>query len=726
MEKKTVKQPVRRGRAKVPVVMQMETLECGAASLAMVMAYYGKWVPLEQVRLDCGVSRDGSNAKNVLVAARSYGFEAQGFRCEVGALKKDMSYPCIIHWNFNHFVVLDGFKGDWAYLNDPARGEVKVSMEEFDRSFTGICLQITPGPDFQPGGKPKSTLAFARKRLVGAGAAVAFVMLSSVIGYLFGIINPIFSRFFMDRLLTGENRELLMPFIVLMSVMAVAQVIVAWIQAIYELKISGKMALVGSSTFMWKVLRMPLEFFTQRMAGDILQRQGTNASIAATLVNTFAPLLLNTIMMFFYLIVMLRYSVMLTMVGIVTIILNLLMSQIISAKRVNITRVQMRDSGKLVAATVSGIQMVETIKASGAENGYFQKWSGYQASVNAQSVKYAKLNQYLGLIPALLTTLADAAVLILGVWLSMQGSFTLGKVMLFQGFLSSFMAPATTLISAGQMIQEMRTEMERVEDVMEYPTDSAFAELPLDEDADYSKLTGQIDIKDVSFGYSRLGKPLIQNFSMSMKPGSRVAFVGTSGCGKSTLSKLISGLYQPWSGEILFDGKPISEIDRSVFTGSVAVVDQDIVLFEDTIANNIKMWDESIEDFEMILAARDAQIYDDIMAREGGFYGKLTEGGKDLSGGQRQRLEIARVLAQDPSIIIMDEATSALDARTEYELVKAVKDRGITCIVIAHRLSTIRDCDEIIVLDHGLVTERGTHDELMALGGAYTELIASD
>ncbi len=726
MEKKTVKQPVRRGRAKVPVVMQMETLECGAASLAMVMAYYGKWVPLEQVRLDCGVSRDGSNAKNVLVAARSYGFEAQGFRCEVGALKKDMSYPCIIHWNFNHFVVLDGFKGDWAYLNDPARGEVKVSMEEFDRSFTGICLQITPGPDFQPGGKPKSTIAFARKRLVGAGAAVAFVMLSSVIGYLFGIINPIFSRFFMDRLLTGENRELLMPFIVLMSVMAVAQVIVAWIQAIYELKISGKMALVGSSTFMWKVLRMPLEFFTQRMAGDILQRQGTNASIAATLVNTFAPLLLNTIMMFFYLIVMLRYSVMLTMVGIVTIILNLLMSQIISAKRVNITRVQMRDSGKLVAATVSGIQMVETIKASGAENGYFQKWSGYQASVNAQSVKYAKLNQYLGLIPALLTTLADAAVLILGVWLSMQGSFTLGKVLLFQGFLSSFMAPASTLISAGQMIQEMRTEMERVEDVMEYPTDSAFAELPLDEDADYSKLTGQIDIKDISFGYSRLGKPLIQNFSMSMKPGSRVAFVGTSGCGKSTLSKLISGLYQPWSGEILFDGKPISEIDHSVFTGSVAVVDQDIVLFEDTIANNIKMWDESIEDFEMILAARDAQIYDDIMAREGGFYSRLTEGGKDLSGGQRQRIEIARVLAQDPSIIIMDEATSALDAKTEYELVKAVKDRGITCIVIAHRLSTIRDCDEIIVLDKGVVVERGTHEELYAKGGFYTELISSD
>ena len=726
MGNKKGKQPVTGGLVKVPVVMQMEALECGAASLAMVMAYYGKWVPLEQVRLDCGVSRDGSNARNVLVAARNYGFEAQGFRCELSAVKSSMAFPCIIHWNFNHFVVLDGFKGNYAYLNDPARGEVKVSMEEFDRSFTGICLQITPGPDFQPGGKRKSTIAFARKRLVGAGAAVAFVMLSTVIGYLFGIINPIFSRFFMDRLLTGENRELLIPFLGLMAMLGIAQVIISWVQAVYALKINGKMALIGNSSFMWKILRMPMEFFSQRMAGDILQRQGTNASIAATLVNTFAPLLLNTIMMFFYLVVMLRYSVMLTIVGVVTIILNLLVSQLISAKRVNITRVQMRDIGKLSSATVSGIQMVETIKSSGAENGYFQKWAGYQASVNAQSVRYAKLNQYLGAIPTVLSTLADAAVMVLGVWLTMRGSFTLGQIMLFQGFLNSFMSPAMTLISAGQTIQEMRTQMERVEDVMEYPVDVNFSDKPLSDDADYSKLSGAIELKNVSFGYSRLGKPLIQDFSMSMKPGSRVAFVGTSGCGKSTLSKLISGLYQPWSGEILFDGKHIQDIDRSVFTGSVAVVDQDIVLFEDTIANNIKMWDDSIEDFEMILAARDAQIYDDIMAREGGFYGKLTEGGKDLSGGQRQRIEIARVLAQDPSVIIMDEATSALDAKTEYELVKAVKDRGITCIVIAHRLSTIRDCDEIIVLDKGTVVERGTHDELYAKGGFYAELISSD
>ena len=726
MGKEKIRQPVVKGRAHVPVIMQMEALECGAASLAMVMAYYEKWVPLEQVRLDCGVSRDGSNAKNMLVAARSYGFEAQGFRCEPEALRESISLPCIIHWNFNHFVVLDGFRGNFAWINDPARGEVKVPMEEFDAAFTGICLQVTPGPDFAPSGKPKSTIDFARKRLKGAGAAVAFVLLSTVIGYLFGIINPIFTRFFMDRLLTGENRELLMPFLGLMALMGLAQVVTSWIQAVYALKINGKMAIVGSSEYMWKVLRMPMEFFSQRMAGDILQRQGTNATIAATMVNTLTPLLLNTIMMVFYLVVMLRYSVMLTMVGIVTIVLNLFVSQMISKKRVNITRVQMRDAGKLAAATVSGIQMVETIKASGAENGYFQKWAGYQASVNAQNVRYARLNQFLGIIPSVLSSVAEALVLILGVMLVMQNRFTLGSIMLFQGFLNAFMAPAMTIIAAGQSLQEMRTEMERVEDVMQYPMDENFKDAPLDENADYSKLSGDVELKNVSFGYSRLGKPLIQNFSMHVKPGSRVAFVGPSGCGKSTLSKLISGLYQPWSGEILFDGKPISQIDRGVFTGSVAVVDQDIVLFEDSIAENIKMWDKSIEDFEMILAARDAQIYDDIMAREGGFSGGLTEGGKDLSGGQRQRLEIARVLAQDPSVIIMDEATSALDARTEYELVKAVKDRGITCIVIAHRLSTIRDCDEIIVLDHGCVVERGTHAELMAMNGAYTELIASD
>ena len=723
---KKIAQPVNKGTAKVPIVMQLEALECGAACLTMIMAYYEKWIPLEQVRIDCGVSRDGSNAKNILLAARNYGMEAGGYKMEPETLREKGLFPCIIHWNFNHFVVCCGFKGKYAYLADPARGNVKVTMEEFDEAFTGICLMFRPSKEFVPGGKKKSTLDFAAKRLRGARAAVIFVVLTTLINYLFGIINPGFTRFYMDRLLTGENRELLMPFIVLLSAVGIVQLIVNASQYIYSLKINGKMAVIGNSTYMWKVLKLPMEFFSQRMAGDIQMRQETNADIASTIIDTLTPLALNAIMMVVYLVFMLRLSPLLTLVGISTIVINIFVGRIISEKRINVTRVQIRDQGKLASATVSGIQMAETIKASGAENGFFAKWAGYQASVSMQEIKAMKLETYLGAVPMFFSTLAEYAVLVIGVQLTMQGHFSLGSIILFQGFLSGFMDPATTIISAGQTIQEMRTQMERVEDVMQYPDDDHFKDDPLSREKDYGKLTGKVELKNVTFGYSRLGEPLIQDFSMTMEPGSRVAFVGASGCGKSTLSKLISGLYKPWSGEILFDGKPIEQIDRSVFTGSLAVVDQDIILFEDTISNNIKMWDDSIEDFEVILAARDAQIHDDIMQRRDGYQGKLIEGGKDLSGGQRQRLEIARVLAQDPSIIIMDEATSALDAKTEYELVKAVKDRGITCIVIAHRLSTIRDCDEIIVMDRGEVIERGKHDELYAKGGYYTELISND
>ena len=711
---------------KVPFVMQMEALECGAASLAMILAYYGKWIPLEQVRLDCGVSRDGSNARNVLHAARSYGLIAKGYRYEPEELKQNGEFPCIIHWNFNHFVVLNGFQKDKAVLNDPAQGTVTVSMKVFDESFTGICLMFKPGENFVPDGKPKSVWSFAKKRLKGTGTAVTFVVLTTIITSLIGVINPAFSRIFLDRLLTGENPGWLIPFIAALSGIGILQLITAWIQAVYTLRINGKIDIVGSTSFMWHVLQMPMEFFSQRMAGDIQQRQSSNAEVAKNLVDTLAPLALNTAMMFFYLMVMLRYSVMLTLIGIVSIFINLIVSRIISQKRVNITRIQMRDSGKLAGTTVAGIEMIETIKASGSENGFFEKWAGYQASVNTQQVKFAKLNQVLGIIPSMVNQLTDIVILVLGVYLAINGTFTLGMIMAFQGFLFSFTTPAMQLIQSGQTLQEMRTEMERIDDVMNYPADINYDDDSLSPDIEYNKLSGQIELKNVTFGYSRLSEPLIENFNLSLKPGSRVAFVGSSGCGKSTLAKLISGLYKPWSGEILFDGKPISEIDRSVFTGSVAVVDQDIVLFEDTIANNIKMWDSTIEDFEMILAARDAGILEDIMQRDGGYQYKITDGGRDFSGGQRQRMEIARVLAQDPTIIILDEATSALDAKTEAEVVQAIKDRGLTCIVIAHRLSTIRDCDEIIVMEYGKVVERGTHAELYAKGGLYTQLVSNE
>ena len=725
-KRRKIPQPVTRGAARVPMIMQLEALECGAACLAMIMAYYQKWVPLEQVRLDCGVSRDGSNARNVMAAAKMYGFETHGYRMETDALKTSVKFPCIIHWNFNHFVVLNGFQGKHAVLNDPARGTVKVTMEELDQAFTGICLVITPGEDYVPGGKRKSTIRFARQRLRGAAAAVFFVMLTTVISYLFGVIDPVLSKVFYDRLLTGRNLEWLNPFIMIMGLLCVLQIVVEWVRVIYNLRINGKMAVMGSSTYMWKVLRLPMEFFSQRMTGDIMQRMQTNTGIAGTLVETAAPLALNTIMMVFYLVLMIQYSPLMTLFGLFSILVNVFMARIISQKRINLTRVLVRDESKLSSTTMAGISMTETIKASGAENGFFRRWSGFQASVNTQTTRAERLNAQWGILPTFINNLASYMVVFLGVRLAMDGNFTIGAITTFQMYLTSFTTPAMTLVESSQTLQEMRTDMERVEDVMQYPTDANVRDEEMRDDIDYSKLRGGLELKHVSFGYSKLSKPLIKDFSMTLKPGSRVAIVGPSGCGKSTLSKLISGLYNPWSGEILYDGRPIQDIPRSVFTSSVAVVDQDIVLFEDTISANVRMWDDSIQDFEVIMAARDAQIHDDIIQRPGGYRGHLNENGRDLSGGQRQRLEIARVLAQDPCIIILDEATSALDAKTEYDVVNAIRRRGITCIVIAHRLSTIRDCDEIIVLDHGEVVERGTHDELYANGGAYTELVTSE
>ena len=724
---KKINQPVKKGVAKVPVIMQMEALECGAACLTMILAYYSKWIPLEKVRVDCGVSRDGSNAGNVLRAARHYGLNADGYKVETQGLMEQAMFPCIIHWNFNHFVVLDGFRNGKAVLNDPARGKVEVPIKEFDESFTGVCLMFSPGENFEPSGKPKSVLSFAAKRLKGAEGAVIFCIVTTVIASLFEVIQPAFYQVFIDRLLTKKNPEWVMPFLIILSVFTGLQILVAWINVVYSLRINGKLAIVGNSSFMWKILRMPMEFFSQRMAGDIQSRQTSNAEVASNLVNSFAPLALQTGMMIFYLAVMVRMSIPMTIVGLISVLINAGFSRYISEQRINISRVMVRDSGKLTGTTVAGIEMIESIKASGSENGFFERWAGYQASVARQDVRFSRTDEYLGILPEIVSGITDTLVLCMGIGLAMRGEFSPGMISAFGIYMKQFLSPANNLIATGQQLQEIRTEMERIEDVMEYREDDiGLKELPADSpDVSFAKLSGKVEMRDVTFGYSPLGKPLIKDFNMSLEPGKSIAFVGASGSGKSTLAKLLSGLYKPWSGEILFDGKPFAEIDKTVFRGSLAVVDQEITLFEDTIANNIKMWDTTIESYEMILAARDAQIHDKIMEREGGYEYKISENGTDFSGGERQRLEIARVLAQDPTIVIMDEATSALDARTEFNVVKSIRDRGVTTIVIAHRLSTIRDCDEIVVMDHGMVAERGTHEELLRLGGLYTQLVSS-
>lgn len=713
-----------KGIAKVPVVMQMEALECGAASLSMILAYYGKFVPLEKLREDCNVSRDGASALNIVKAARVHGLVASGVKVEPDDLIHEGKFPCIIHWNFNHFVVLKGFKRGRACINDPGEGDVSIPLEKFDKSFTGICLNFCPSETFEPGGKSPSVFAFLWDSVRGSKSVLLFVAILSVVISLLGIINPAFTRVFADRLLPGTNPDWLLPFVYLFASVIAIRIVALVIRDIYLRRILGKIAVVGSASFMWKLLRLPMNFFSQRLAGDLLLRQESYAKISNSLVNVFAPLVMDLAMLVFYVVAMLRYSVLLTFVGVSAVVVNILVYRYISHRRLNLERVDMRDQGMMNAAALNAIDMIETVKSCGAENGTFRNWASLHSSYSAQNVRLRRLEIYGGIIPPMVTFIADALVLGIGTYFVMQGEFSVGMIMAFQALLLAFNTPVDKLLGAGRTFVEMRSDMERVSDVMKYPTDKS---LDVDENMiSTQKLSGAIEIRNLTFGYSKLGEPLIKDFSLSINPGEKVAIVGMSGSGKSTLSKLISGLYKPWSGEILFDGKSIEQVGRSVFASSLAVVDQDIVLFEDTVAENIRMWDKSIEDFEVILAARDAQIHDLIMSREGGYSYRLLENGKDFSGGERQRIEIARVLAQDPRIVILDEATSALDAKTENEVVKAITNRGVTCIVIAHRLSTIRDCNKILVLDHGLVVESGTHDELMKNDGLYAKMIVCD
>ena len=709
----------------------MEALECGAACLTMILAYYGKWVPLEQVRADCGVSRDGSKAVNVLKAARNYGLTAKGMTYSVDALRKKGSFPCIIFWNFNHFVVLDGFKGNYAYLNDPARGQVRIPMSEFEESFTGVALIFEKTDAFEEGGSKPDTIAFARKRLEGLGGAMAFVMLTAAIVSLVTIINTSLGQVFMDRILSGSNRDWLEPLAIIMFALAVIIGVASVLNAMYLMRVQGKIAVVSSSRFMRHLLHLPVGFYSQRMVGDLQQRQSANETIAFTLISQLAPVIINAVMLVLYLVVMVNYSLLLTAVGVLTVIVNAFLARYISHKRINISRAAMANAGKLYATTVSGVEMIETIKAAGAETGFFGRWAGYQAAVNEAQTRTTRLNEYLGAVPVIMTNIANISVLVLGIWLIVQGAFTPGALLAFTGFLTAFMNPVNQMIVLGQTVQEMQTQMERVEDVMRYEVD--VPKEPEDPESvtaareafGHDKLSGKVDLENVTFGYSPLEPPLIEDFSLHLEQGEWVALVGGSGCGKSTVAKLVSGLYKPWDGKVKFDDMPIDEIARPILRGSLAVVDQDIITFDDSISDNVKLWDKSIEDFEVILACRDASIHDVIAQREGGYESRIMPGGRNFSGGQLQRLEIARVLAQDPTVIILDEATSSLDAQTEAEVIQRIRDRGITCIVVAHRLSTIRDCDEIIVLDDGKVVERGTHDELFARNGAYADLVRS-
>lgn len=707
--------------AKVPMVMQMEAVECGAASLTMILAHYGKWLPLEQVRADCGVSRDGSSAKSILRAARNYGLEAKGFRMEPEALEG--TQPAIIHWNFEHFVVFRGFdkKGN-AYLNDPGSGPVKWPMEEFRKHFTGICLTFKPTEHFKKEGEQTSILSYIRKNLSGAGEAFWLTFTFALMTAFITLLTPLFTRIFLDEILSGKNADWAMWFFMAMGALAAYQFFVVLLQTRYSKRIAGYLALKGNREYLYHLLRLPMSFFSMRHVGDLQQRMHLNEQITHSLVDVLAPQVINIGLLLLYLVLMFSYSTWLTLIGIVAAAVNLGFVKYFSKVRINLIRSMEHSEGQYFSATISCIDNMESIKAAGAEMGFFKYWSGLWAHKFNMNANADKQQTQMALLPVLANGLVNMAVLVLGAYLILQGDLTVGMLMAFQGFMGSFLQPVNAIVNASQTIVEMRSQMERVEDVMKYPEDHRDNEGEVVQ----GKLGGLLELKHVTFGYSPLQPPLIEDFNLRIEPGHSVAFVGSSGCGKSTLAKLISGLYKPWSGEILFDDRPIESISNEELTNSVAVIDQNVVLFDDTVAQNIRMWDPSIEDFTMMIACNDAQIRADIVSRPEGFGTKIVKGGQNFSGGQRQRIEMATALAKEPAILIMDEATSALDPKTEDEVMRRIRRMGPTQIIVAHRLSTIRDCDEIIVMDQGKILQRGRHEELIEQDGMYRDLMKSE
>lgn len=708
----------------MPSILQMEALECGAASLAMVLAYYGKFVPLEKLRSECGVSRDGSAAVNIVQAARKYGLKAQGHRLKPESVKT-VRLPMILFWNFNHFVVLTGIKGNKVFLNDPAAGPRVVSYNEFDQAFTGVVLAFEPEPDFRQGGEKFRALPALIERLQGAKIALTYIVLASLFLVIPGLIIPIFSKIFVDHILIDQMYGWMRPLLLAMALTALLRGLLTWLQQYYLLRLETKLALAWSARFLRHLLRLPIPFFFQRLAGDLGGRVQLNDAVARLLANDIATNALNVLTIVFFALLMAQYDLPLTLLGVAAALLNALTLRYVSRKQTLLNQKLHQETGKFMGILMSGLQMIETLKATGAESDFFTTCAGYQAKVINAQQEARRTSQTLAIIPSFLTGLIDVIVLIFGAYRVMQGHLSMGMLVAFQSLMRSFLTPVNQLMNVGLKIQQTTAGVQRLDDVFRYDVDESFQngrQMTTDE-ARVDRLEGFLEFKQVTFGYSRLEPPLIQDLNFSLRPGDRVALVGKSGSGKSTVAKLITGLYHPWSGEILFDGRPRREYPRQFLNNSLAAVDQEIFLFEGAIKDNLTMWDDTAPDANVVWAAKDACIHDDIGNRPGAYRSEVAERGANFSGGQRQRLEIARALVNNPSILILDEATSALDPKTEKMIDDQLRQRGCTTLIIAHRLSTIRDADEIIVLDRGKVVQRGTHNELINVAGLYADLI---
>ena len=715
-----------RRHVKTPTILQMESVECGAASLSMILAYYGKWVPLERLRSDCGVSRDGSKASNILRAARAHGLIAKGFKKEIEQIR-EMKLPLIAFWNFNHFLVIDGFAKDVTFLNDPGVGRRSVDPWELEESFTGVVLTFEPGPDFKREGGPPSIVAAVRKRMHGASTPLLFLLLASLIGVIPGMANAAYSRVFLDNILLGGMWNWMRPLALVMTATTLLMLMLGLLSGWVTLKFQMRMAISESAKYFWHTLRLPIDFFSQRYGAEIGARVAINETVSTAIATQLTGGALNVLMVMFYAAVMFKYDVLLTCLGVAMALCNVGILRYLSKRRIDQSRKLLQASGKLMGTSMIGLQSIETIKAGGTESDFFAKWAGFQARVVSLEQELGSSTLMLGSIPLLLAGLNSTALLCLGGLRVMDGGLTIGMLITFQALMTSFTTPVSGLMALGTQYQVMQTQINRLDDVMDNPVDElACASDPETEvraSASAHKLTGRLELRDVVFGYSRLEPALLNGFSLMLAPGQRVALVGGSGSGKSTVARIVAGLNRAWSGEILFDGRPRSEHGRIVICNSVACVDQDIALFDGTIRENITMWDETMDDARVVQAAKDACIHSFITSLTGDYDYRVEEGGRNFSGGQRQRLEIARALVSGPSILVLDEATSALDPMTEKMVMDNFRRLGCACLVIAHRLSTIRDCDEIIVLERGAIQQRGTHEEMLRQAGPYAKLI---
>lgn len=711
-------------RVKTPTILQIEAVECGAASLGMVLGYYGRIVSLEQLRIECGVSRDGSNASNINKAARRYGLTAKGFRKQPEDLY-DLPLPMIIFWNFNHFLVLEGFNKTHAFLNDPAQGRTKVTHAEFDISFSGVVLVFEKTDAFEKGGKTPSLIEALSPRLRGSWSGVNYVIIASFLLVLLGLVVPTFSRIFVDDILV-QGRDWIAPLLAAMGLTALAVGILTWLQQKYLLRLETKLALSMSTRFFWHILRLPIVFFTQRYGGDLTKRIEINDRVAQLLSGELATNLLGVVMVGFYAILMIQYDVVLTVVGISIVTLNMIALQVFSRRRTDATKRLQIEESAIMGSAMNGLQIIETLKATGAESDFFAKWAGQHAKTINVEQEHAIYSKILSVIPLLLTNLSIVAILVVGGVRVIDGSMTVGMLVAFQILMLAFLKPVNELVNLGGRLQDAKGDLNMLDDVLRYERDPQVDYEVETARENQIKLAGYVELSGITFGYSRFAPPLLQDVSLSLKPGSRVALVGTSGSGKSTVAKLIAGLYAPWEGQILFDDKTREEIPRPVITRSLAMVDQDIFMFEGTIRENLSLWDKTIPIQDIIQATKDAAIHADISARSGGYESKIVEGGRNFSGGQKQRLEIARALVRNPTILVLDEATSALDPITEKTIDDNIRRRGCTCVIVAHRLSTIRDCDEIIVFDKGQIVQRGTHASMINVDGPYARLIKAE